>query len=132
MKRRSNPAMKRRSNKELIVPSEPRRHWLLDDTLRFDGPLTFIATLTKQLRGRERNFQDKNAERQRKAERNYQEYRDIERRLLAEGRASRRTNRDRMAQLIQAELIKDGRLNKDGKPAHTRTIKRAFSPKNKV
>jgi hypothetical protein len=67
--------------------------------------------------------------RTRTKERDYQEYRGIERRLIAEGRASRRTNRDRMAQLIQAELIKDGRLNKDGEPASTRTIKRAFSPK---
>jgi hypothetical protein len=127
MKRRTNPAMKRRSNKELIVrfgiPSEPRSHPLLDDTLRFDPVTTFW---TERHRGRERKLQDKNAERQRKAESDYQTYRDIELKLCDEKPHLRRASRHRVAQAIRAEL------GKTQSPPSLRTIERAISPKNKV
>jgi hypothetical protein len=126
MKRRTNPAMKRRSNKELFVrftPSEPRSLPFLDDTVRFDPVLTYW---TERLRWRERGLRDENAERQRKAERNYQEYRDIDARLIAENPQLRRASRTQRAKRVREEL------GKTQSPPSLRTIERAFASKNKV
>jgi hypothetical protein len=111
--------VKRRSNKELI--GEPRSHPLLDDTFRFDP-----ATWTERLHKRERGLQAKNAERRRKAEANYQKYRDIVGRLIAEDPKLRRATPNRLAKKVREELIKEGRA------VSARTIWKAFRPKNKV
>ncbi len=72
---------------------------------------------------REAGLRSKNESRQRDAGRDHQEYRDVARKLYAQGRASRRSTRNRLAQLIQTELAERG------KAVSISTIKRAFPAK---
>jgi hypothetical protein len=67
-----------------------------------------------------------NTERQRKAERDYQDYSDIARRLIAGNPELQRATPHRLAKEVQAELIKQGRK------VTARTIVKAFRLKNKV
>src|SRR5262249_2540897 len=58
---------------------------------------------------RERGLQAKNTQRQRKAERDYQKYRDIAEVLIGGNPQLRRATRHRLAKEVQAELVKQGR-----------------------
>jgi hypothetical protein len=77
-------------------------------------------------RERERGLRAKNTERQRKARRDYQTYRDIAERLSTENPQLRRVPQTRLAKTVQAEL------RKTQPPPSVRTIRRALGPKNKI
>jgi hypothetical protein len=68
-----------------------------------------------------------NENKQRKAERDYQEYRDIAGTLIAENPQLRRATRYGLAKRVQAELVKRG-----NGVVSARTIWNALPPKNKV
>ena len=108
---------RRRTDKELIediVEAQVQSARYLNEQRR-DGE-----------RWRERGLQAKNAERQRKAERDYQEYRDIAGTLIAENPQLRRATRNQLAIRVRAELRKRGKGI-----VSARTIWEAL-PKNKV
>ena len=65
-----------------------------------------------------------NEDRQRKAERDYQKYRDIAGMLIARKPELRRATRNRLAKEVQAELVKQGRGM-----VSARTIWEALRPK---
>jgi hypothetical protein len=88
--------------------------------------LALAAEWQKSLK-REEGLQSQNTERQRKAERRYQEYRDIAVMLIARNLQLRRATRHRLAKEVQAELRKQGRG-----VVSARTIWEALRPKNKV
>jgi len=115
--------------KSFAAQTEEEREMRFDLLRAINRPWEWWDKEVARRHQREQPLQSKNEQRQRNAERDYQEYRDIARKLCAEGRASRRTTLNRLADLIQKELIKDGRLDEDGKPVHIRTITRALSPK---
>ena len=77
-------------------------------------------------RERERGLRSNNETRRRKAERDYQKYRDIAEMLIAGNPQLDRATRHRLAKEVQAELAKRGRV------VSTRTISEALRPKNKV
>ena len=79
-------------------------------------------TFDEQQLKRERGLRSKNEARQQAAERNYQEYRDIAQRLMARNPELQRTTPHRLAKVVQAELIKQGRK------VTARTIVKAFRP----
>jgi hypothetical protein len=93
------------------------------------GKLLDAVSAIQGAKRRTAGLRSKNEKQQRNAERDHQEYRDIARMLYAQGRASPRTTCNQLADLIQKELVKRSRLNKKGRPAHTRTITRALAPK---
>jgi hypothetical protein len=68
-----------------------------------------------------------NDDKRRKAERNYQEYRDIAGMLIAGNPQLRGVTYNRLAKAVQAELRKRGRG-----VVSARTIWEALRPKNKV
>ena len=72
---------------------------------------------------REEGLQAFNERRESSVERGRREIHDIARKLYDQGRASRRSTRNRLAQLVQAELTKRGKV------VSISTIKRAFPPK---
>jgi chromosome segregation ATPase len=71
-------------------------------------------------------IQPVNKAKQRRASGDYQHYRGIAVKLIAKNPRLRRATRNRLAQLVKAELGKQGRA------VSTRTIMRAFGTKNKV
>jgi hypothetical protein len=75
---------------------------------------------------REAGLRSANENKQRKAERDYQGYLDIARRLIDENRQLRRATPHRLAKRVQEELAKQGR------GVSARTIWEALRPKNKV
>ena len=83
-------------------------------------------TLDERQLKRERGLRSKNEARQQAAERNYQKYRGIARRLIARNPELQRAAPYRLAKEVQAELIKQGRK------VTPRTIVKAFRLKNKV
>ena len=72
-------------------------------------------------RERQAGIVSTNAERQQKAAAAHQLYREIAEKLIAENPMLGRATQDRLAQRVQAELIKQGRRS-----VSTRTIKRAL------
>jgi hypothetical protein len=77
-----------------------------------------------QLEKRESGLRLQNENRQRKAERDHQEYRDIAGRLIAENPQLRRATCNQLANRVRAELAKQGRG-----VVSARTIWEALRPK---
>ena len=81
----------------------------------------------EQRRERERGLRSNNETRRRKAERDYQKYRDIAEMLIAGNPQLRGATYDRLAKEVQAELRRRGKG-----VVSARTIWEALRPKNKV
>ena len=88
--------------------------------------IDLAAERQKSLR-RETGIRSYNTQRQRKAERNYQEYRDIADMLRAGNPRLRGATYNRLAKGVQAELRRRGKG-----VVSARTIWEALRPKNKV
>jgi hypothetical protein len=81
----------------------------------------------EQRRERERGLRSNNETRRRKAERDYQKYRDIAEMLIAGNPQLRGATYNRLAKEVQAELRRRGKG-----VVSARTIWEALRPKNKV
>jgi hypothetical protein len=97
---------------------------IIDAQIRSSSNLNWH--FNEQRRERERGLRSNNETRRRKAERDYQKYRDIAEMLIAGNPQLDRATRHRLAKEVQAELAKRGRV------VSTRTISEALRPKNKV
>jgi hypothetical protein len=115
-----------RDRKSFAAQTEEEREMLLGGLRAINRPWEWWHKEVARRHKRERALQSKNEERHLSADHDYREYRDIARKLYTQGRASRRSTRNRLAVLIQGELAKRGRT------VSARTIKRALTPKNKV